>query len=208
MVVLRQGRAHKTGFYKPFAADYGSHRRHVPYYFAPEFFTESLYDPFAGDIWALGVTLYQTLYGKLPFTGKNLSELARSIRNDPVTFPKSHQDNEVKKIAHKRNKTRVDNNIDFNQDHTDNAVVSDVLANDLIEKMLEKDPAKRITLPEIWKHPWVTGAERCKPYIKMFETNLCTQPEIYKHLSFNMRLGSVRRVTNLSISEFVPPTTH
>jgi serine/threonine-protein kinase 11 len=39
------------------------------------------------DVWALGVTLYQLLFQKLPFVGENLFEIIRSIQERPLEIP-------------------------------------------------------------------------------------------------------------------------
>lgn len=71
----------------------------------------------AADIWAMGITLYAFVYGKLPFHDDNIVVLYDKIRTAPLTFPP----------------------VPF---------VSDDLK-DLISLMLEKNPALRITLPDI-----------------------------------------------------------
>ena len=71
----------------------------------------------AADIWAMGITLYAFVYGKLPFHDDNIVVLYDNIRNSPLSFPP----------------------VPF---------VSDDLK-DLISLMLEKNPAQRITLPDI-----------------------------------------------------------
>ncbi|KAH0794823.1 CAMK family protein kinase [Histomonas meleagridis] len=40
------------------------------------------------DIWALGVTLYQMLFQKLPYTGENLYEIVENIREKALVIPK------------------------------------------------------------------------------------------------------------------------
>lgn len=39
------------------------------------------------DVWALGVTLYQTLFMKLPFEGNNLYEIVNTIKSAPLYIP-------------------------------------------------------------------------------------------------------------------------
>lgn len=58
------------------------------HFLAPECTTGNEYDPFQVDIWALGVTLYAMLQGKLPFGTKaaSLSQVMDSIREDPLVF--------------------------------------------------------------------------------------------------------------------------
>ncbi|OHT12085.1 hypothetical protein TRFO_03702 [Tritrichomonas foetus] len=52
-----------------------------PPYMAPEIFDQdSEYDPFKADIWALGVTFYQMVMGKLPWQTSNLKEMKKSIK--------------------------------------------------------------------------------------------------------------------------------
>jgi serine/threonine-protein kinase 11 len=72
-----------------------------PAYQAPEALNEPFSDdedfssehstegPQKEDIWALGVTLYQLLFSKLPFDGDNLFEIVASINENAVTFPEN-----------------------------------------------------------------------------------------------------------------------
>lgn len=66
----------------------------TPAYQAPEVIEddgygeeEDLIDPVKEDIWSLGVTLFQTVYKRLPVTGENLYEIANSIRTHPIEIP-------------------------------------------------------------------------------------------------------------------------
>ncbi|XP_069164808.1 uncharacterized protein [Procambarus clarkii] len=102
----------------------------TPAFMAPEALSTSRhkYSGKAADIWAMGVTLYAFVYGKLPFHDENIVVLYDKIRSSPLYFPP----------------------VPF---------VSDDLK-DLISLMLEKIPAKRITLPDIKEHPWVTAGNQ------------------------------------------------
>jgi serine/threonine-protein kinase 11 len=44
-------------------------------------------EPEKEDVWALGVTLFQLLFGRLPYTGTNLYEIVHSITEKPLEIP-------------------------------------------------------------------------------------------------------------------------
>lgn len=73
------------------------------------------------DIWALGVTLFCLLCGRVPFEAHNEFELFQKITEEEVVIPET----------------------------------LDVEARDLLKRMLIKNPADRITIPEIKRHPFV-----------------------------------------------------
>eukprot|EP01025_Chloroclados_australasicus_P041400 TRINITY_DN4384_c0_g3_i1.p1 TRINITY_DN4384_c0_g3~~TRINITY_DN4384_c0_g3_i1.p1 ORF type:complete len:881 (+),score=81.81 TRINITY_DN4384_c0_g3_i1:160-2802(+) len=58
----------------------------TPAFRAPEMLTGDNYDPFAADIWALGVCLYCMVFGVLPFRG-NILEMYDNIKSQKLTFP-------------------------------------------------------------------------------------------------------------------------
>jgi fused-like protein len=57
------------------------------YFLPPERFTHHSYDPKAGDIWSLGVSLYIALVGEKPFSGNSLKELKDHILEAPIQVP-------------------------------------------------------------------------------------------------------------------------
>lgn len=55
------------------------------------FYAGALYDEKV-DIWALGVTIYQLLYGQMPFRGKNEADILEAIREDGEAPRAARQD--------------------------------------------------------------------------------------------------------------------
>ncbi len=110
------------------------------------------------DVWALGVTLYCLIYGRVPFHDTNTFTLMRVIseqepyisryRLKPVagrsnSRPSSHGRNSQttfnsKRARHDLEYEEVDENL-----------------RDLLRRLLIKDARYRITIPEIKRHPWV-----------------------------------------------------
>ncbi|CAI4060561.1 hypothetical protein SKDZ_05G1970 [Saccharomyces kudriavzevii ZP591] len=89
------------------------------------------------DIWAVGVTLYCLLFGMLPFFSDFELKLFEKIVDDPLKFPtyEEMQSNNVSKIS-------------CEEEYQ--------MAKDLLSKLLEKNPQKRMTIPEIKNHSFVS----------------------------------------------------
>jgi predicted Ser/Thr protein kinase len=60
----------------------------TPGFIPPETLTGQGYSP-AGDLFALGATLYRLLIGRLPFTGKNLTAMIHNTVSEPLVRPKA-----------------------------------------------------------------------------------------------------------------------
>lgn len=81
----------------------------------------------AVDIWSMGCVLYTVLCGFPPFYDENIEVLTDNVTKGRFTFLQPWWD-------------------EISQD-----------AKDLISKMLNIDPDQRITIEEIWQHPWVVN---------------------------------------------------
>ncbi|PIA19277.1 kinase-like protein [Coemansia reversa NRRL 1564] len=105
----------------------------TPAFFAPELCYDEVDQPLPTtlitpsiDIWAMGVTLYCFIYGRVPFQATTEFELFNIIPRQPLKFPQ----------------------------HLDLAPLDPDLR-DLLSRMLDKDFRTRITIDEIKHHPWV-----------------------------------------------------
>ena len=98
----------------------------TPMYMSPEMIDGN--GTYVSDIWSVGVIVYQMLTGKLPFEGKgddNNELLYERIKNDP-----------------------------YNKEFLEDIECSDDIK-DFIDKTLEKDAKKRMTVDEALNHPWI-----------------------------------------------------
>eukprot|EP00924_Labyrinthula_sp_SR-Ha-C_P005251 augustus_masked-scaffold_1-processed-gene-25.66-mRNA-1 protein AED:0.46 eAED:0.56 QI:0/0/0/0.5/1/1/2/0/1192 len=98
------------------------------------------YDPRKIDLWALGIVLYIILYGCHPFDSEATGcerKIIRNILADNyyLTFPDKYMKGGKKLGSHVPPE-----------------------AKDLIRKLLQPDPKKRISSVEVQKHPFVVGA--------------------------------------------------
>ena len=100
-----------------------------PFYCAPEMILGKKYYGNITDIWSLGVILYYMLFNELPFYEVDIDRLYKKIIEGKYTIPKDKN----------------------------NIVYKDAI--DLINKMLQKDPKKRIKIKDIIKHKWFNSEQ-------------------------------------------------
>ena len=100
------------------------------------------------DVWALGVTLYGIIFGRLPFFDTNEFRMYEKIAREEVFIPRLR----LRGVEHtdktpSNNHKRLDDVLEYEE-------VDDELR-DLLKRLLDKKPSKRITLKEVKHHPWV-----------------------------------------------------
>ena len=98
----------------------------TPMYMSPEMVEGN--GTYVSDIWSVGVVVYQMVTGKLPFDGGENDEnqiLYEHIKND-----------------------------EYNKEKLNNVECSDDVK-DFIDKALQKDIKKRMTVQEALNHPWI-----------------------------------------------------
>lgn len=94
------------------------------------------------DVWALGVTLYCLLFGDTPFMASTEYELYNVIVRESVRVPET--------MGREGKWTGVGSRFSGCGDGVEGREVVSLLS-----RLLEKDPAKRISLGEVKQHPWV-----------------------------------------------------
>lgn len=100
----------------------------TPGYVAPEILLAGKNEGYRNnvDVFSAGVTLYVLLSGYEPFYGETEKELVKDNKECKVDYPES-----------------------------DWKTVS-IEGQDLVEKMLQRDPTRRITAIAALSHPWIT----------------------------------------------------
>ena len=140
----------------------------TPAFYAPELCDTDLFETTAPaqrpqvtgqiDVWALGITLYGMIFGRLPFSAEDEYQIFRKIAKEEVHIP-SRRLKAVEGRASSRSNSRGQMSPSTNSnkradDELSYELVGDDLR-DLIKRLLHKDPTKRITLKEVKVHPWV-----------------------------------------------------
>ena len=125
----------------------------TPMYMAPEIVLaneDNGYKGFPVDIWSSGITLYIMLSGSLPF----------SLRN------KNKKEDIFLSIAKDKNNVYLQNQIINVNPKKIEYISKD--AQDLLEKILNKDPEKRLTCSEILNHPWLKQNSTHIEFLNLF----------------------------------------
>jgi len=128
------------------------------------------YDGFLADVWSLGICLFAMCMGFLPF------QIA-----DPS------QDWRMRKVANAQScGTSTMESIFSMYPERDSSDISESLA-DLLDSMLQFDPAKRCSLDHVLTSPWLCT----------FRHNGDSTPELHRLQSSlaSLKLGSLRRLT-------------
>lgn len=86
------------------------------------------------DVWSLGVLAFELLYGAPPFEAQGHSETYRRILKVDLRFP--------------------DDELDASSSSSGSNKVS-AEAKDLIRRLLARDPAARLPLESVLRHPWI-----------------------------------------------------
>ncbi|EAY04919.1 AGC family protein kinase [Trichomonas vaginalis G3] len=58
-----------------------------PIFYSPEMVMKKKFDPFKADVWALGITFYRLIFGKIPYTAKSNDELVEQIKCGRIIIP-------------------------------------------------------------------------------------------------------------------------
>ena len=117
-----------------------------PCYASPEMIMGKKYKGLSVDLWACGVILFAMLFGYLPFDDKDNNILFKKIIDCDIDYPE-------------------ENDIDVGKS-----------AIDLINKILNPDPEKRIGIDEIEKHPFLEYGK--KHYENIFKPENFTKEEL------------------------------
>ena len=134
-----------------------------PFYASPEMINGNKYNGAKSDIWSLGVILYLMLFEELPFMDADVKRLYKKILTGKYEIPED-------KI---------------------NDVSKDAI--DLVTKILEVNPKKRIKISEIKSHPWFNQvSDVLYEGINAKETILPIDEEIVEEINKNYGFDKMR----------------
>lgn len=106
------------------------------------------------DVWALGITLYCMIFARTPFDAENEFALMKRTREEEIFIPRRRlmaidPKARVRSAGHGPLYQSQKRNPD---DRVHEPIDEDL--RDLMKKLFQKDPSKRISIYEIKHHPW------------------------------------------------------
>ncbi|KAH0794238.1 CAMK family protein kinase [Histomonas meleagridis] len=112
----------------------------TPAYQAPEYFDDAdqEIDPVKEDIWSLGITLYQTAFGTLPYTGSTAYEIANVTKETELQIP-SYASESLTDILHRM----------LSIDPSKRASVEELLEHPFFDKLAQKVSFPKIPLKRL-----------------------------------------------------------
>ena len=161
----------------------------TPMYIAPEILLcskEKGYKGFPVDIWSSGIVLYILLSGTLPFSFKNSSS-SLSESNESNLSEDNNNNTELQYSIINKEPKAIEN-------------ISKE-AEDLLKKILKKNPEKRITCEEILNHPWMKGISDTNKYhlFTKAEINVLSKTYVDYRKDENENLKESFTISNLFI---------
>ncbi|KAK2956678.1 putative Calcium/calmodulin-dependent protein kinase kinase 2 [Blattamonas nauphoetae] len=122
---------------------------------------EDGYSPFLADLWALGILLFNLLFGHVPFIGSTVTLTYKAINEEELDLDAAETDLLARKKMDLVHDEILCRNVEL-QDDEDSLSQEDFErpsegVRHLIKRLLDKNPSTRMTMAELLDDPWLTA---------------------------------------------------